>query len=64
MINSFKKSDKRKVQLTMKPKFMSSADSNEKHTIHTKDDNIKIMISDSESFENIVILFWKNIKKV
>ena len=28
----------------MKPKFMSSTDSNEKHTVHTKNDNIEIMI--------------------
>ena len=28
----------------MKPKFMSSTDSNEKRTVHTKNDNIEIMI--------------------
>ena len=35
MINNFKNSGEQKIQLTMKPKFMTSTDSNEKRTIHT-----------------------------
>ena len=45
MINSFKKSDKRKLQLTMKPKCMLLTDSNEKRMLHTKNDNVENMFS-------------------
>ena len=45
MINNFKKSDKRKLQLTMKPKFMLLTDSNEKRMLHTKNDNVENMFS-------------------
>ena len=48
----------------MKPKLMLSAGSNEKHAIHTKNDNVEIMITDSESFENFLILPWKDLWKV
>ena len=44
MISTFKKPDEQKIQLTMKPKFMSSTCSNEKQTLHAKCDNIGIMI--------------------
>ena len=44
MIKNFKKSDEQKIQLTMKPEFMSSKDSNEKRILHTKSDGIEIMI--------------------
>ena len=43
MIRNFKKSDEQKNQLTMKPKFMSSKDSNEKRTMHAKSDNVEII---------------------
>ena len=34
-----------KFQLTRKPKFMSSTDSNEKHMLHTKSNNIEVTIN-------------------
>ena len=45
MTNNFKKSDKRKLQLTMKPKFMLLTDSNEKRMLHTENDNVENMFS-------------------
>ena len=45
MISYFKKSGKRKLQLTMKPKFMLLTDSNEKRMLHTKNDNVENMFS-------------------
>ena len=45
MINNFKKSDKRKLQLTMKPKSMLLTYSNEKRMLHTKNDNVENMFS-------------------
>ena len=44
MINNFKKSKELKIQLPMKPKSMSSTDSNEKRMLHNKNDNTEIMI--------------------
>ena len=46
MINNFEKSGKQKILLTMKPKFISSTDSNEKHITH-KRDNIENMIGEN-----------------
>ena len=46
MINNFKNSGEQKIQLTMKPKFMASTDSNEKRTIHTQNENAEIMIGE------------------
>ena len=44
MINNFKSSDKRKIQPTIKPKFILLIYSNEKRTLNTMSHNIEIMI--------------------
>ena len=44
IIDNLKKSGEWKIQLTMKPKFMSSADSNEKRKMYSKSDSVKVMI--------------------
>ena len=66
MIKNFKKSDEQKIQLTMKPEFMSSKDSNEKRILHTKSDGIEIMIDKDRadiSSNNFLICCWLDIKK-
>ena len=65
MINNFEKSGKQKILLTMKPKLMSSTDSNEKHIMHERD-NIENMIGEIQmkSFTNFLIHFCLDIKQV
>ena len=43
-IDDFKKSGEWKIQQTMKPKFMSSTDSNEKRTMYSKYNSSKFMV--------------------
>ena len=44
LIGNHKTKGEWKIQLTMKLNFISSQDSKETHTMHTKSDNIEIMI--------------------
>ena len=44
IIDNLKKSGEWKIQLTMKPKFMSSTDSNEKRKMYSKSDSVKVTI--------------------
>ena len=46
IINDLKKSDTGKLQLTIVINFISSKDTGEEHVMHSKSDNIEIMISD------------------
>ena len=45
IISNFKKLDKWKIQLTISNNFISSLDNEEKRVMHSKSDNIDIMIS-------------------
>ena len=45
-INNLKKSDTWKMQLTIATKFISSIDNDEECLMHSKSDNIEIMIND------------------
>ena len=56
IINDFKKSDIWKIQLTIANNFISSLDNDEEHVMHSKSDNIEIMIND-EAGENIEKFF-------
>ena len=56
IINSLKKSDTWKIQLTIANNFMYSIYNDEEHVIHSKGDNIEIMITD-EADEVIKELF-------
>ena len=49
-----KKSDAWKIQLTIATNFISSKDNDEEHVMHSKSDNVEIMINDQagEVFEN------------
>ena len=47
MINDLKKSGEWKIHLTMKSKFMSLTDSDEKRTMYSKNDNSAIMIGNN-----------------
>ena len=46
IINNLKKSDRWKIQLEIENNLISSIDNDEKHVMHSKSDNIEIMISD------------------
>ena len=61
MINNFKKPGEQKIQLTMKLKFMSSADSKEKLTMHTKSDRTDNMIGKGKDkiIEKLLHLFLR-----
>ena len=58
VINNLKKSDTWKIQLTIANNFISSVDNDEVRAMHSKSDNIEIMINDEadevikDSFEN------------
>ena len=56
IINNLKKSDTWKIQLTIANNFISSIDNDEERVMHSKSDNIEIMISD-EADEVIKELF-------
>ena len=56
MINDLKKSSYLKIRLTIKPKFISSTESNEKPIIYSKSDN-SIVIFDKDTDETIQKLF-------
>ena len=45
-INNLKKSDTWKIQLTIANNFISSIGEDEEHAMHSKSDNIDIMIND------------------
>ena len=55
IINDVKKSDTWKIQLTIAINFASSKDNNEKRVMHSKSDEIEIMINDNEGE---VTTFW------
>ena len=44
ILNDHNFQGERKIQLTMAINFISSKDSNETHTMHTKSDNIEIKV--------------------
>ena len=46
IINTLKKSDTWKIQLTIANSFICSLDNDEEHAMHSKNDNIEIMIND------------------
>ena len=56
IINNLKKSDTWKIQLTIANNFISSIDNDEERVMHSKSDNIEIMIND-EADEVIKELF-------
>ena len=45
-MNNLKKSDTWKIQLTISNNFNSSLDNDEERVLHSKSDNIEIMIND------------------
>ena len=57
MINDHKTRREWKIQLTMSINFISSKDSDETRNLHTKSNNIEIMIG-KETDEIIEKLFW------
>ena len=57
MINDRKTRTEWKIQLTMSINFISSKDSDETRNLHTKSNNIEIMIG-NETDEIIEKLFW------
>ena len=58
--NNLKKSDKWKMQLSISINFMSSKENYQEHAMHSKRDNIEIMIDDKsgEMLEELFQLFY------
>ena len=54
---NLKKSDTWKIQLTIANNFIFSIDNDEEHVVHSKSDNIEIMINDNrdEGIKNFLI---------
>ena len=48
MINNPKKLGNLKIQLTIANNFISSKDNNKEYAMHSKSDNIKVMINDEQ----------------
>ena len=65
MIDNHKARGKWKIQLTMRIIFVSFTDANEAPEMHTKSDNITIMIDieTEDVLMNFLTLFVKDIKK-
>ena len=62
MINDHKTQNEWKIELTMQINFISSKDSDETRTMHTKSDNIEIMMG-NETDEIIEKLFKSLLQK-
>ena len=62
IINNLKKSDTWKIQLTIENNFISSIDDNEACIMHSKNDNIEIMINGFQ-YDVTVALNHEEIKK-
>ena len=54
-MNNLKKSDTWKIELTKAIHFMSSIDNNEERVMHSRSDNIEIMIDDEAN--NVIKTF-------
>ena len=73
IINNLKKFDTWKIQLTIANNIVSSIDSVEEHVMHSKSDNIEIMINDkadevikepSNSYQKDIKIIWSEWKVV
>ena len=67
MINDHKNQSEWKIQLSAEINFISSKpDSDETHTMHTKSDNLEIMIGSdtNEVIEDLFKSLFKDIKKI
>ena len=62
MINNHKTQGERKIHLTMLINFISFKDFNENRILHTKSDNIKILVGD-ETDETMTELFDSLLQK-
>ena len=58
IMNNVKKFHKGKIQLAMENSFIFSIDNDEERVMHSKSDNIEIMISDKE--DEVIKDFFKN----
>ena len=70
IINDLKISDTWKIELTIASSFISSIDNDEEHMIHSKSDNIEIMINDEvdeiikELFHSLKNRYQKNLESM
>ena len=70
IINNLKKSDTWKIQLTIANNFISSIDNDEERLMHSKSDNIEIMINDKadqiikELFDSIKSRYQNNLESM
>ena len=70
VINNLKKSDSWRIQLTLANNFIYSVDNDEEHLMHSKCDNLEIMINDeadeviTELFDSLKNRYQNNLKLV
>ena len=65
IMNKLKKSDTWKIQLAIAANFISSIDNDEEDIVHTKSDNIKVLINDEvikELFDSLKIRYQNNLE--
>ena len=64
IINNLKKPDTWKIQLTIANNFISSIDNDEERVMHSKSNNIEIMINDEadELFDSVKIRYQNNLQ--
>ena len=65
IVNKLKKSDTWKIQLAIAANFISSIDNDEEHIVHTKSDNIKVLINDEvikKLFDSLKIGYQNNLE--
>ena len=60
IINNLKKSDTWKIQLTIANNFISSIDNDEKSVMHSRSDNIEIMVNDEA--DEVIKKFFDSLK--
>ena len=70
IINNLKTSDTQKIQLTITNNFISSLYNDEEHVMHSKSDNVEIMISDEadevmkELFDSLKSRYQNNLESM
>ena len=64
IINNLKKSDMQKIQLTIANNFISSIDNDEERVMHSKSNNIEIIINDEadELFDSVKKRYQNNLE--
>ena len=65
-MNNLKKSDAQKIKLTIANNIISSVDNDEECVMHSKSDNIEVMINeaDEDSFDTLKNSYQNNLESI